>query len=86
LPETKVVLISPKPSVARWNLKNEYEKLNRQLEKLAKKHAWLNLPTYGAPWLMKTARFYRCFLDDNLHMNKKGYDIWGEVIGEFLVE
>ena len=24
------------------------------------------------------------FLEDDLHMNKKGYDIWEEVIGELL--
>jgi lysophospholipase L1-like esterase len=28
--------------------------------------------------------FTDIFLNDNLHMNKKGYDIWGKVIGEFL--
>jgi lysophospholipase L1-like esterase len=24
------------------------------------------------------------FIEDGLHMNKKGYDIWGKVIVEFL--
>jgi len=26
------------------------------------------------------------FLEDGLHMNKKGYDIWGNVIGKILKE
>ena len=28
--------------------------------------------------------FKDVFIEDGLHMNKKGYDIWGNVIGEIL--
>jgi len=85
LPETKVVLISPKPSVARWHLRKNYEKLNKKLERLANKTDNLEYADVWNAMLDENGQvFTDVFLDDNLHMNKKGYDIWGEVIGEFL--
>ncbi len=85
LPDTKVVLISAKPSVARWNLHKNYEKLNKKLERLAKKTDNLEFADVWSAMLDENGQvFTDVFLDDNLHMNKKGYDIWGEVIGEFL--
>jgi lysophospholipase L1-like esterase len=87
LPETKVVLISPKPSVARWHLRKNYQKLNKKLEKLAKKHDNLEYADVWNAMLDENGQvFTDVFLDDNLHMNKKGYDIWGKVIGRFLEE
>jgi lysophospholipase L1-like esterase len=85
LPETKVVLISPKPSVARWNLHKNYEKLNKKLERLTKKTDNVEFADVWNAMLDENGKvFSDVFLDDNLHMNKKGYDIWGEAIGEFL--
>jgi lysophospholipase L1-like esterase len=85
LPETKVVLISPKPSVARWHLRKNYQKLNKKLERLANKTNNLEYADVWNAMLDENGQvFTDVFLDDNLHMNKKGYDIWGEVIGEFL--
>jgi lysophospholipase L1-like esterase len=87
LPKTKIVLISPKPSIARWNLKNEYETLNRQLEKLAKNTRMVEFADVWEAMVDENGEVYKdIFIDDNLHLNEKGYDIWGEVIGEFLEE
>lgn len=85
LPETKVVLISAKPSVARWQMSNNYEKLNKKLEKLCKRTNNLEFADVWNAMLDENGQvFTDVFLDDNLHMNKKGYDIWGKVIGVFL--
>ncbi|MBW6534918.1 MAG: hypothetical protein K0B11_07915 [Mariniphaga sp.] len=87
LPDTKVVLISAKPSVSRWNLHKNYQKLNKKLERLAKKTNNLKFADVWNAMLDENGQvFTDVFLDDNLHMNKKGYDIWGKVIGEFLKE
>jgi len=87
LPETKVVLISAKPSVARWHLHKNYGKLNKKLERLAKKTNNLEFADVWSAMLDENGQvFTDVFLDDNLHMNKKGYDIWGKVIGAFLEE
>ena len=37
LPDTKVVFISAKPSIARWNLKKQYNRLNKKISKLCEK-------------------------------------------------
>ncbi|MGM0620114.1 MAG: GDSL-type esterase/lipase family protein [Bacteroidota bacterium] len=85
LPQTKVVLISAKPSVARWEYSKKYNRLNRKLKRLCKKTDNLEFADVWSAMLDENGQvFTDVFLDDNLHMNKKGYDIWGEVIGGVL--
>ena len=85
LPSTKIVLISPKPSIARWHLKNQYEKINKKLKKLCMKTEGVEYADVWKIMLDKNGIVYKdIFMDDNIHMNKKGYDLWAEVIGEFL--
>jgi lysophospholipase L1-like esterase len=87
LPETRVVFISPKPSIARVHLKNTYIKFNSKLEKYCKKHDNIEFADVWYPMLDNKGNVYKdVFLEDGLHMNKKGYDIWGKVIGGFLKE
>ena len=85
LPSTKVVFISPKPSIKRWHLKKGYEKVNKKLEKLCKRNKNLQFADVWNAMLDENGTVYNdIFIDDDLHMNKKGYDIWYEVIAEFL--
>lgn len=85
LPEAKIVFISPKPSIARWNLKKKYEKVNRRLEKYCSKNDNLEFAdVWNAMLDEKGLVFQDIFIQDGLHMNEKGYDLWGKVIGEYL--
>lgn len=85
LPKTRVVFISPKPSLARVHLKNQYIKFNKKLEKYCKKPDNIEFADVWHPMLDNKGNVFKeVFLEDGLHMNKKGYDIWGNVIGEFL--
>jgi lysophospholipase L1-like esterase len=85
LPEAKIVFISPKPSIARWNLKKKYEKVNRRLEKYCSKNGNLEFAdVWNAMLDEKGLVFQDIFIQDGLHMNEKGYDLWGKVIGEYL--
>jgi lysophospholipase L1-like esterase len=85
LPNTQVVLISPKPSIARWDLRKDYEALNRKLKRLAKKTDKVEFAdVWNAMLDEKGNVFQDVFLQDNLHMNKKGYDIWAKVLSGFL--
>ncbi|HKI90592.1 MAG TPA: GDSL-type esterase/lipase family protein [Draconibacterium sp.] len=85
LPETKIVFISPKPSIARWSLKKKYKKLNRRLEGFCHRNKNVEFAdVWNAMLDDKGVVFQDIFIQDGLHMNKKGYDIWGKVIGEFL--
>jgi lysophospholipase L1-like esterase len=85
LPKTRIIFISPKPSVARWNLKSKYEALNRELSKIAIRKKSVEFADVWSAMLDENGEVFKdIFLQDNLHMNRKGYDIWGKVIGEFL--
>ncbi len=85
LPQTKIVLISPKPSIARKSLKKDYIRLNKKLTKLCKKQDNLEFADVWTIMLDKNGNVYTdIFIEDGLHMNKKGYDLWAKVIGKYL--
>lgn len=87
LPETSVVFISPKPSIARVHLKNSYITFNKKLKKYCEKNGKIEFADVWSPMLDNKGNVFKdVFLEDGLHMNKKGYDIWGKVIGGFLKE
>jgi len=85
LPNTRIVFISPKPSIARVHLKNKYITFNNKLERYCNRTKNADFVDVWTPMLDKQGNVFKdIFLEDGLHMNKKGYDIWGNVIGEFL--
>lgn len=85
LPDTRIIIISVKPSVARKEFKAEYIKLNRLLEKLAKRTKGVEFADVWNAMVDQNGDVYTdIFVDDNLHLNKKGYKIWAEVIGKHL--
>jgi len=85
LPQTKIIFIAAKPSIARWNLKKDYNKLNKKLNKFCKKQDNVEFADVWKIMLDENGNVYTdIFIKDGLHMNKKGYDLWAKVIGEFL--
>ena len=85
LPQTKIVFIAPKPSIARWNLKKDYNKLNKKLAKLCKKQDNTEFADVWNIMLDENGEVYTdIFIEDGLHMNKKGYDLWAKVMLQFL--
>lgn len=83
-PDTEIVLISAKPSISRWKLKGKYKRLNKRFSKIALENAKIS---YADVWdIMLNGRKVRTdiFIEDGLHMNKLGYDLWYERIKSFL--
>ena len=83
-PMAQLVLISPKPSISRWKLRGKYKRLNRKLEKLANQHGEI---TYVNVWdIMLNGRKLNktLFIEDGLHMNKMGYDLWYNQLKEYV--
>lgn len=86
LPKTvKIYFISPKPSIARWHLKDQYIDLNKKFKTWtqSKKNVffidvWTSM--VNADGSLKKD----LFIEDGLHMNRKGYDIWRDIIGKYL--
>ncbi len=83
LPETRSVIISAKPSLARWKLKDQYLALNERLEKLCEKYPEV---VFADVWdIMLNAQGEPrkdIFIGDGLHMNEKGYRLWQEVLSK----
>ncbi|MFD2101118.1 GDSL-type esterase/lipase family protein [Flagellimonas iocasae] len=76
----EIVLISPKPSIARWKMRGKYRRLNRKLSRLAEKIDGVDFVDVWYPMLDKRKVKQDIFIEDGLHMNTKGYDIWYEVL------
>lgn len=85
LPETEIVIISPKPSVARWKLADQYLELNKKLKKFTKGEKYMKYADLWKPMLNKDKEpMDDIFIKDNLHMNEKGYAIWAKTIEKYL--
>ncbi len=81
---TRVVLIAAKPSIARWNLKGKYKRLNRKMEKLAYDNPLVDYADVWRPMLDGSKVKQDIFIEDGLHMNAKGYQIWYDVLKPFV--
>lgn len=81
---TNIVIISPKPSIVRWNLKGKYKRLNRKLEKICKKDYNLEYANVWDIMLDKRKLKTDLFLNDGLHMNAKGYELWFSVLKNYI--
>ena len=85
LPQTEVAYLSIKPSLSRWNLIDKIRETNSLVEDYTKQDARLSYidiapVTLGPDGQPKAA----IFLEDGLHINQKGYDLWAGVIKEHL--
>lgn len=81
---TQIVLIAAKPSIARWNLKGRYKRLNRKLERLADDNPLVEYADVWHPMLDGSKVKQDIFIEDGLHMNAKGYQIWYDVLEPFV--
>lgn len=85
LPDAKIYFISPKPSISRWHLKETYEETNSLLKDFCNANENLSYIDVWNPMLNNSGEpMSDIFIEDDLHMNAKGYQIWGKVIGEYL--
>ncbi|GAB5408800.1 MAG: hypothetical protein BalsKO_11650 [Balneolaceae bacterium] len=83
LPDAEIYFISPKPSIARWSFKEDYEYLNGMLETVFRNTEGVTFIDVWNPMLNESGEPRAdIFIEDNLHMNAKGYEIWTEVIGK----
>lgn len=82
--ESSIVLISAKPSLVRWHLKRKYKVLNRKLKKLAENDPSVAYANVWDTMLEGQELNKSLFIEDGLHMNTNGYDLWYQVIREHL--
>jgi lysophospholipase L1-like esterase len=85
LPGVDIVLIAPKPSLARWKWADQYVDLNSRLEKWAGRKKGVRFVDVWSVMLTEEGNpMPDIFIEDDLHLNEKGYAIWTEAIRPFL--
>lgn len=83
-PNREIILISAKPSLSRWNLRRKYKRLNKRMAKYAAENSNIAFIDVWTPMLNKRKLMDDIFVEDGLHMNEKGYDIWYNTIKDFV--
>lgn len=87
LPDTKLIYISTKPSIARWKMADKMRKANEFIAADCDKNENF---TYVDVWPVMLDEDGQpgkdIFLEDGLHMNEKGYQSWVELIAPHLKE
>ena len=85
LPSTEVLFICPKPSIARWELKDKYELFNSKLKSWCATQKGVVFIDVWTPMLDSTGNVRKdIFIEDGLHMNAIGYEIWKNIIAPYL--
>jgi lysophospholipase L1-like esterase len=85
LPETKIVFVAIKPSLARWKLVDKVREANRLVAEYSKtKRGLLFLdvftPMLGSDGLPRG----ELFVKDGLHMTPEGYKLWTSLLAPLL--
>ncbi len=83
-PQTPIVFVSLKPSILRWGMKDRMMAANTLISNYLKsdKHSvfiniWDKMLENGQP-------MNDIFIEDNLHMNAKGYAIWTKALSSLV--
>jgi len=82
-----VVFISIKPSIARWKLEKTFIEANELVKSFLQSDRHASYLDVHQPMLDEKQEVLKdIFVQDNLHMNTKGYEIWIKVISPTLLK
>lgn len=83
---SKIIYISMKPSIARWNLWTDFQEGNQKIEDLCHSNPDWHYIESADMMLNRDETIRRdIFIEDGLHMNEKGYKIWTEVVKNKII-
>ncbi len=86
LPETRIYVLSVKPSVSRENVWKEAQSVSARYKALAAKDPLVYYVDVASPFLQADGKVMSdIFVDDNLHLNPMGNLIWGSAIRAALM-
>ncbi|TAI49381.1 SGNH/GDSL hydrolase family protein [Flagellimonas allohymeniacidonis] len=83
-PQMEIALISAKPSISRWHYRGRYRRLNRKLSKIAEEREEVSFIDVWHIMLNKRRLKKDLFIEDGLHMNPKGYELWYITIKDYI--
>ena len=85
-PSTRVVILSIKPSLARWDVWSEMQESNAAIEAYARGDARVDFVDVGPAMLGADGLpMPELFVSDGLHMTPAGYDVWDRIVMEALM-
>lgn len=87
LPGCRVYLLAVKPSPRRWGFWPKMAAVNEALADLAEENETVTYIDIATPMLGVDGKPRAdLFIKDNLHLNRKGYELWRDTIRPILVE
>ena len=87
LKDIKVYVIGIKPSVSRLYLDEQEKTYNSSISALANEDPFLEYIDVWNSMLNKDGtRMSELYIEDGLHMNKKGYEVWTKLVRETLAK
>lgn len=87
LPETRVIFISIKPSRRRWSLWDVMNAANMMIKDFSMRDSRLFYFDGATPLLDSDGEpKVELFLDDKLHLNSKGYEVWTKLLRPIIKE
>ncbi len=87
LPDTRIIFISIKPSRRRWSLWNVMKAANMMIKDLSMRDSRLFYFDGATPLLDSDGEpKVELFLDDKLHLNSKGYEVWTKLLRPIIKE
>jgi len=87
LPDIKIIYIPIKPSIARWEMWPDMQKTNDLIKKYSLKNSFLYYADTATSMLGADGKpGAGLFLDDGLHLNEKGYELWTGIVKPVLEE
>jgi len=85
LPETRIIVLSIKNSVSRWHLKDTFLHANRLMKDYANSDPRIGYLDVDTPLLGEDKKPRQdLFMNDQLHLNLKGYQIWADRVHSLL--
>lgn len=87
LPETRIYALSVKPSVARLNVWPAAQKVSARLKNIAQSDPLVYYIDVATPFMKADGTVMTdIFVEDGLHLNDKGNEIWGRAIKAGLMK
>ncbi len=85
-PSTRIVILSIKPSLSRWDVWPEMQASNAAIEAYAEGDHLVDFVDIGTAMLGEDGEpIPELFVSDGLHMTAAGYHVWDEIVMEALM-
>lgn len=87
LPHTHIIYLPIKPSLARWSVWDSMDRTNQKIYDYSDNDASLSYVDLATPMLNEEGMpDTSLFIDDGLHLNREGYDLWSRILSPVLTK